>query len=140
MYGTLTDWQAYALARGNTAPTDAAAVDAEAALTRASDYVRFTYVEHFLEGYDDTLPVVAYATYEAANLELATPGFFTKTFTPDQQKILTQVDAIKWTPTGSADGADGARPVSTMIDAMLSPYIASKGAGIGLLSVGPRDD
>ncbi len=140
MYGTITDWRAYALARGNSAPTDATDEDATAALTRASDYILYNYVQHFLSGYDDTLQKVEYATYEAASLELATPGFFSTTFAPDQQKVLTEVRGIKWTPVGSADGADGARPISTLVDSMLEPYTADKDAGLGFASIGPSHD
>lgn len=135
MYGTIEAWRTYSFDRGDSAPTDASNDEATAALTRASDYVKYSYVQHFLSRYDDTLPVVADATYEAANLELATPGFFSKTYTPDQQKVLTKVGDLSWTPIGSADGAEAARPVSTRVDAMLSP-MTGKNIGIGMLSVG----
>lgn len=140
MYGTIADWRTYATARGNSAPENADDTIATAALTRASDYILYNYVQHFLSGYDDTLQVVEYAAYEAANLELATAGFFSTTFTPDQQKVLTEVKGIKWTPVGSADGADGARPVSTVVDAMLEPFTADKHAGLGFASIGPSND
>lgn len=137
MYGSLAEWRTYATARGNNAPTAAEDADATAALTRASDYILYNYVQHFLRGYDATLPEVEYATYEAANLELATPGFFSSTFTPSQQKVLTEVKGIKWTPVGAASGVDAARPMSTIVDSMLEPYTADKHAGLGFMAVGP---
>lgn len=130
MYGTLADWRAYATARGNSDPADATDATATAALTRASDYIQWNYVEHFLPGYDDTLAAVEIATYEAASIELATPGFFSRTYTPDQQKVLTQVEGIRWTiPQNMPDALverDSAVPVSTLIDSMLRKYMPGK--------------
>lgn len=122
MAATVSGWIDYAAARGDTVVDDAASA---AALVRATDHITYTYVAHFLPGYDDTLEVVEYAIYEAAKLELATPGFFSKTFTPDQQKVLTEVKGIKWAVRGDASGAEGATPTSTKIEAMLDPYMAS---------------
>lgn len=139
MYGTIADWRSYALDRGNSAPTDADDAVATQALVRASDYVKYSYVQHFLSGYDDTLEEVELATYEAANLELATPGFFNTTFTPDQQKVLTEVKGIKWTPVGEMSGADGARPIATKIEAMLECYVGDKNAGVGFMAIGPAN-
>lgn len=110
------------------APTNAADSVAEAALVRASDHIRYRYVANLAAGYDDTLSVVDPATYEAANLELATPGFFAKTYTPDQQKFLTQVGNIKWTVVGDGKSTYGAAPVSTLIEAMFEPYIIDRDA------------
>lgn len=128
MYGSLTDWRAYATDRGDNTPTAAADVDATAALVRASDYIKFTYVANFASGYDATVAEVELAAYEAALLELATPNFFTTTYTPDQQKVLTEVKGIKWTmKDATADlERDSAGPVSTRIDAMLRPYMQRK--------------
>ncbi|CAM3778516.1 hypothetical protein [Litorimonas haliclonae] len=123
MYGNLTDWRAHALARGNSAPTEANDAEALAALQRASDYIQYRYVAILAQGYDETLSVVEPATYEAARLELATPGLFTKTFTQSEQKVLTGVDSIRWTVTGKADGTHSAMPVSTLIHAMFEPYV-----------------
>jgi len=83
--------------------------------------------------------VVEPATYEAANLELATPGFFTKTYTPDQRKVLTAVDDIKWTVVGGGSSTYGAQPVSTLIEAMFEPYIIDRDApGFMFASIGGR--
>lgn len=137
-YGTLVGWRAYALERGNSAPTDATDALANAALVRATDYIKYNYVAYFMAGYDETLPVVELATYEAAGYELTTPGFFSITFTPAQQKVLTEIDGIKWTPvdnTDSIEAFNNASPTSTRIDAMLRRYLPSKG-GVFIRSVG----
>lgn len=126
-YGTLTAWRTYASARGNTEPANTPDVDANAALERASDYVRTRYVLRFASGYDETAEGVDEATYIAASLELATPGFFATTFTPGQAKVLTKVADIQWTPlerSGSMPkGADALRPVVPSIEALLARYV-----------------
>lgn len=133
MYGTIIDWRAYALARGNSAPTDATDGDATAALVRASDYVRLRYVSNLLPGHDTTFqpaghdyPLVEEAAYIAASFELTTPGFFSKTFTSSEQKVLTGVGSIRWTVTGDASKTYGAMPVSTLIDALFEPYVTDR--------------
>lgn len=118
MTATVADWITYAAARGDTVADDA---DSAAALVRAQDYIAYTYANRFYSQPTDEL--IEEATYEAAKQELATPGFWSKTFTPDQQKVLTEVKGIKWTIRGDASGVDAATPVSTKIEAMLRPYI-----------------
>lgn len=136
-YGSLEGWRAYALARGDSAPTNAADVDAQAALLRASDDVRYRYVASLLPGLDDTLEVVEPATYVAASLELATPGFFSRTYTPGEQKVLTEVKGIKWTVVGDASKSFAAAPTSTLIDAMFAPFIIDRdAAGFMLRAIG----
>jgi hypothetical protein len=131
MYGTIADWRAYATARGDRAPADASDGDATAALTRASDMIRLRYVPNLLSGYGvdftptgSDLPLVEEGAYIAASLELETPGFFSKTWTAAEQKVLTEVKGIKWTVTGNASGTYAAMPVSTLIDALFWPYIS----------------
>lgn len=139
MAATLAGWRAYAAARGNQAPTVADDDVAGAALLRASDHIRYTYVANLLPGYDDTLAVIEPATYEAANLELTTPGFFSKVFTPGEQKVLTGVGNIKWTVVGDASKAGAAMPTSTLIEAMFGPYLVDpEAAGFMLMSIGLR--
>lgn len=125
MYGTLEDAATYHADRGNAAWA-AAATDAlrTAALVRASDYIRFRYVVNLAPTYDETLPIVEQATYVAAGLELATPGFFSRTYTEAEQKVLTEVKGIKWTVTGKSGGTFSASPTSTIIEAMFAPYLA----------------
>lgn len=144
MYGTLEGWRAYATARGDNAPTTANDALATAALVRGSDHVRFRYVANLLTGYgvDFTptghdLPIAEEGAYIAASLELATPGFFTKTFTAAEQKVLTGVGSIKWTVTGEASGTYAAMPVSTSIHALFEPYIIDRDADqFMMMSVG----
>jgi hypothetical protein len=136
--GTLAGWRAYATARGDTAPTAADDAVATAALVRASDHILHFWVRQFISG-DETSPYVEEATYEAANFELATPGFFTTSFTPAQQKVLTEVKGIKWTVKAGAEGADAwanATPMVTKIAAMLDEYMPGK-YRVGLAAVGP---
>lgn len=126
MYGTLSEFRAYHTARGNTEPTDKADEEANAALTRAADYIQVHYVARFRDG-DESRPEVEQATYIAAWYELDKPGFFSKTFTPADQKVLTETDGIKWTPIGNASGVEAATPRSTMIDALLAPFLNMAG-------------
>jgi hypothetical protein len=126
MYGTIADWRTYATARGNNAPTEAADADATAALVRASDYIKYRYVANLLPGYDETLDVVEYATYEAALLELETSGFFTKTYTEADRKVLTEVKGVKWTVIGKAGSVYANSPAVSLIEAMFEPYISQR--------------
>lgn len=145
MFGTIAGWRAYATARGNGAPASADDADATAALTRASDMIRLRYVPNLLSGYGvdfippgSDLPLVEEASYIAASLELTTPGFFSKTWTASEQKVLTGVDTIKWTVVGDAGGIYAAMPRSTMIDALFEPYTIDRNAnGFMFASIGP---
>lgn len=132
MTATVAAWITYAADRGVTVADDAASAQA---LVRASDYITAFYVDKFYPVTDplpDPLPdAVDAATYIAAGLELTTPNFFSKTYTPDQQKVLTEVKGIKWQVTGQAKGAAGATPVSTMIDALLSRYMGAGSGAVG---------
>ena len=123
MFGSIGGWRAYALERGDSAPTDATDEAATAALVRASDMIQYRYVANLASGYDKTLAVVEPATYVAASLELATPGFFSATYTAAQQKVLTEVSGIKWQVVGKPDGAFASVPTSTIIEAMFAPYL-----------------
>lgn len=146
MYGTLAAFRTYASDRGNSAPTDASDADATAALVRASDMIRLRYVPNLLSGYGvdytptgSDQPITEEGTYIAAELELATPGFFSKTFTEAEQKVLTGVDTIRWTVTGDAKGTYAAMPSSTAIDALFEPYVSDRDkGGFMLKSVGER--
>ena len=125
MTATVTGWITYAGARGDTVADDAASASA---LVRAIDHIAYRYLNRLLPGVDaTTLAVVDPATYEAAKLELATPGFFLTTYSPDQQKTLTGVGDIKWTPVaGGKGGFESATPVSTIIAAMFDPYVTDR--------------
>ena len=121
--GTIADWRAWATARGDNKPTDANDTVANAALMRASDYIRAHYVLRFIDGYDEVSEGVEEATYVAADLELATPNFFSTTFTPSEKKVLTGVGSIKWTLVGKAKGSMAYTPTSNRIEALLTRYI-----------------
>lgn len=131
----ITGWIAYAAARGDTVVNDAAS---QAALQRAIDFIQYRYIANLLPGYDDTLSVVEPATYEAAKIELATAGFFSGTYTPDQRKVMTKVEGIAWTPVGGGKGGiEDAMPTSTLIQAMFDPYLADNRApSFSLMAVG----
>jgi len=123
MTATLAGFRAYALERGDSAPTSAADADAEAALVRATDYIADHYQLRFLAEHIETVPAaVDPATYEAALLELATPGFFSQTYTEASDKTLTQVEGIAWEFTGRKGGSRV--PVSTKIENKMRPYMA----------------
>lgn len=124
MAATVAGWITYAAARGLTVADDTASAQA---LQRGVDHIKYRYVSRLLPGYDDALAVIEPATYEAAKIELATPGFFAKTYTPDQQKVLTGVEGIKWTPiTGGKGGFEDATPASTRIESMFDPYVSDR--------------
>lgn len=119
IFGNIADWRAYALARGDSAPTAASDGDATASLQRASDYIRTRYV--IRNGLEADDPNVIEATYIAASLDLANPGFWQKTYTPAQAKVLTKVDAIQWTVTDTGmKGSDAQLPVSPAIEALFA--------------------
>lgn len=120
MAATVEGWIAYAELRGDAVANDEASA---AALVRGQDYIDFHYVNRFGSAVRVDEETVDKAVYEAAKLELTTPGFWSKIYTPDQQKVLTAVGEIKWTVRGDASGPDAATPVSTKIDSMLRPYM-----------------
>ncbi len=136
MAATLAGFRAYALARGDNAPTLASDALALAALVRGSDMIRLRYVAN-LCGYDITLvpdgsdlPIIEEAAYIAASLELANPGFFSTTYTEAQSKVLTEVKGIKWTVVGKTGGAYAYMPSSSLIDALFAPYLCAGGPAI----------
>ena len=142
MTATVAGWITYAGDRGNVVGDDAASA---AALVRATDYITHNYVRRFVAGYDATSPYVDEATYEAANLELATPGFFSKTFTEAQQKVLTGVDSIRWTAMQSDNKSVRSgllyAPTHTKIDAMLADYMPlDRGLAPILSVIGKQSD
>lgn len=121
MTATVAGWIAYAAERGTVIEDDATSASA---LVRAQDYITYHYVNRFAAvSVDET--ILDNSVYEAANLELSTPGFFSRTYTPDQQKVLTEVKGIKWTVRGDASGSEAATPISTKIEAMLRPYLVT---------------
>jgi len=122
MTATVAGWISYAADRGDTVADDTASAQA---LVRGTDYIAHHYENRFGGAVTVDQTIVDAATYEAAKLELATPGFWSNTYTPDQQKVLVAVDGIKWQVRGDASGADAATPVSTRIEGMLRPYMVT---------------
>ncbi len=130
IYGDTEGVKAYWTARGVGTLGDDLAISA--ALQRASDFIRFHYVAEFVALAPDD--VIIEATYEAAKIEIDTPNFFNRTYTPAEAKVLTEVKGIKWEVVGK--GREGAMtPVSTMIEARLGQYVA-RGRGLGLRALG----
>lgn len=127
MIGTLAGFRAFALDRGNSAPTDATDAAATAALVRAGDYIQLRYLNLFqascsggavAAGYDP-LTMAEVGAYIAAGFELTTPDFFSSTYTPSQQKVLTGAGSIKWTVVGDkANGTFSSSPMSTLLESL----------------------
>jgi len=138
MYGSLSGWQDYVDARGITGQTitDPGSLPV---LVRASDYIKYHYVVNFMSRYDDTVPEVELATYEAACLENITPGFFDRTFSPGEAKMLVAVDSIRWEKITASRQEDLDNnvmvPISTKIDMYLRRYMRLQGS-CGLRSIG----
>lgn len=124
LFGDIAGMRAFHTERGNSAPTDALDVDVQAALVRASDYMSAHYLNRLAAAYDETLPELTTAAYIAADYELTTPGFFSKTYTEAERKVLTKVDMIQWEVVGDATKVDSQIPRSTIIDALLRPYLS----------------
>jgi len=126
MYGTLIDFRAYATARGDTAPTAATDPVATAALVRASDYIRTRYVLRLGLSAPEADEAVIEATYIAARREIATPGFWSATFTPSSVKTLVAVEGIRWKEADPGKvgftGRDLVTPMDPAIDALLMPW------------------
>jgi hypothetical protein len=122
--GTLAAFRAYAAARGDHAPTVAGDAEATAALVRASDHILHDYVARFAPSYDAASPRVEEATYEAAMIEITSPRFFARTYTPGERKVLVAVDTIRWQVVGGG----GMTPVSTRIETMLAGYLRPSAA------------
>jgi hypothetical protein len=126
MYGTLADFRSYATARGDNAPTAATDDAATAALVRASDYIRTRYVLRMGLDEPESDANVIEATYIAARREIATPGFWSTTYTPTAVKTLVQVDSIRWQAADRAQaglyGRDLVVPMDPAIDALLRPW------------------
>lgn len=81
------------------------------------------------DGYDLTdIPTrVQYAHIEAAFYNLGNAGNLFKTYTPYQQKVLVQVDAIKWQPIsgGNQTGARASRIILPQVEDLLAPILTS---------------
>lgn len=150
-YGTLAAVDAYFVERGNASWASASDDDRLAALMRGSQAVDGLYEPRFAGhragGYDqalswprggvlttngetvpeDVVPLpVTYAAYEAAAIELAEPGSLTpvivaaRTVKREKAGPLETEYAVA---TQSADMVAAARPVLTMLDSLLYPFL-----------------
>jgi hypothetical protein len=122
-YGDLAGANTYHADRGNSAWTGTDTVKSQA-LIRAQDYIRTSYVARFAAGFDATATDVDSATYEAALMELVTPGVFSKTYTEAETKVLVGLGDLRWQVTGSTKDARSFAPRSSKIEALLWPYMA----------------
>ena len=122
MTANVTDWIAYAALRGETVINEPAS---DQALVRATDYIRSAYPFAIA----DPLPAATVeAIYIAASIDLANPGFWAKTWTEGDRKVLTEVGAsIKWTlpDSGSSAGARAVTPRSTLIEGLIGGRFVS---------------
>lgn len=101
------------------------------AILRAQRHIAARYNGRWTDVLNPVPAPVTYAIIEAALIEARTPGFFTRTYTPSEAKVLTEVKGIKWTLVGGNDMT----PTSTIVDALLAPYMARL-SGIGLWAIG----
>ncbi len=140
MYGSVEGWQEYVAERGIAGQTIA---DPESlpVLVRASDYIKYHYVVNFMSQFDETVPEVVLATYEAACIENLQPGFFTKKFSTGHKKVLVAVESVRWEKvTGvNSDLIDNDQmvPVSTKVEMYLSRYMRRRRTS-GIFSVGSQ--
>jgi len=142
---------AYHLLRGNTTWTGADALK-EAAIVRATFYLSNAYAWQGLrrrsrdqalawprvdvfdqEGYAvafDAVPTeIEQATAEIALRELLTPGAMTPDVTLGNQKVLTEVKGIKWTPLAQP-GARNMVPVLNVVTDLIGPLLAQGGGSM----------
>lgn len=142
-YGDDSGFTAYANAAGYTVP----AGNVANARQRGSDYIDAVYGPRFpgrptggaeqerawprtgASAFgsaigENVIPVrVVSASYEAALLELQKPGVLSRTFTPGEQKVLTEVKGIKWQVVAGTGGKQGSALVSTKIEGLLDPLL-----------------
>ena len=153
-YGDDAGFQAWATENDYTVPAGTVA----AARQRGSVYIDGTYYARFpgvpaggasqerawprksaVDRYGNALPDdevpqrVINASYEAALLELQTPGFFSKTYAAAERKVLTEVKGIKWTVVGDSKGQMANVPISTTIEGILAPLLVPADIPVALI-------
>lgn len=123
---TVASLIAYADLRGTAIADNAATATA---LVRASDYID----TRLPDSADRDDARVVKATYIAAGLELATPGFFLRAFDPvAASKVITAVGEIEWTVLPGARAGEVV-PTVPAIDALLMPFTARQGIGFRVI-------
>ena len=103
----------------------------EAALRRAYIYMKSLYWvtegDEVYPTFGGTIPAdIKTAQAILARVEQATPNALQPNVVPGQQKILTKVGDIGWTPTGQT-GVDAQRSVVTMALDLLKDYLSGTG-------------
>ena len=76
---------------------------------------------YLIAGYSEDCPQIETGTYIAALYELNDAGFFLKTYTPAEKKVLTEVSGVKWTMVGNAGSVLSYSPVCNQIQALFDP-------------------
>lgn len=115
---------AYTAARAMSWP--AASADQEAALMRAQSWMASAYNTRWTIQFEnnDAPELVKFAIIEAAVIEAAQPGALrTAALTESQEKVLTRVEGISWTPREKTDWDSPAKRVPH-IEEMLRPIIS----------------
>jgi hypothetical protein len=116
---SLSDCTSYHTARVNAAWTDATADEKEAALIRGFDYIRVQPFRTDLDLFNDGLPTdIEQAVYEAALIEVTSPGMLLKNETRDDQ-----MSEIRMGPLVTKYQVDAGTQF-TKITALLAPYVA----------------
>ena len=89
------------------------------AILRAQRYIAARYNGRWTDELTPVPAPVTYAIIEAALIEARTPGFFARTYTPSEAKVLVEVRGVKWERVGGSDMT----PTSTIVDSLLAPYL-----------------
>lgn len=152
MYGTSVGADAYHSLRGNAAWAAASSPNRDSARLRASVSLDGMYQFRWpgvptggaeqerawprseAEDYwgnpiaDNVIPLqVEQAAYELALYELQTPGASTPVVIPSQQKVLTGVGSLRWTPLKSDASVMDSSPVLLLVEHILSSLVRRKG-------------
>ncbi len=116
---TLTDCTIYHADRGNTAWTDVTEDEKAAALIRGFDYIRVQPFRTDLDLFSDGIPAdIEQAVYEAALIEVTSPGLLLKNETRDDR-----MSEIRIGPLVTKYQVDAGNQF-TKIKALLAPYVA----------------
>jgi hypothetical protein len=160
---TIADWKTYAAARGQSAVAAATDPDLEAALTRGTASTNGRYGDQFpgaktggraqVEPWprtgardrdgtmmaDDEIPVeYVYACYEMALRELSAAGSTSPDYTANNQikKTKESIGPLSEETEYKDGGSDGAQPVYTLIDGIISPILRARALTMSVMAVG----
>jgi len=115
----LDDATAYHAARGNTAWSEASETEQAQAITRGFDFIRVQPFTPALDIFADGLPDdITRAVYEAALVELETPGSLLKSTRAEDTPQTLKVGSLR-IEYGTMDRKDHFRAIETLIE----PYI-----------------